>query len=76
MEMPPAKLLKINILMHYQIVRDGFNRLRWIWRNDTPEKYQHSIKGYYRMIYGIDFEIGKIRKLLKKKDLTKIRLLF
>lgn len=52
-------------------VRAGFNRLRWTWRYDTPEKYQHSVKGYYRMISGIDLEIGKIRKKLKEKGLDK-----
>ncbi len=50
-----------------KIVRDGFNRTRWYWRYDTPEKFQHSVKGYYRMISGIDREIGKIREQLKKK---------
>ncbi|TMM52009.1 DUF4976 domain-containing protein [Maribacter algarum] len=54
-----------------KIVRDGFNRLRWTWRYDTPEKYQHSVKGYYRMISGIDREIAKIRNELKKKGLDK-----
>jgi alpha-L-rhamnosidase len=52
-------------------VRDGFNRLRWTWRYDTPEKYQHSVKGYYRMIYDIDLEIAKIRKKLADKGLDK-----
>ncbi|HSH19385.1 MAG TPA: sulfatase, partial [Draconibacterium sp.] len=52
-----------------QIVRDGFNRTRWFWKNDTPEKYQHSTKGYYRMIYGIDLEITKIRKKLAEKGI-------
>ena len=52
-----------------KIVRDGFNRLRWTWRYDTPEKYQHSLKGYYRMISGIDLEITKIREKLKEKGL-------
>lgn len=52
-------------------VRDGFNRLRWTWRFDTPEKYQHSVKGYYRMIAGIDLEITKIRKQLVEKGLDK-----
>ena len=47
-------------------VREGFNRLRWTWRYDTPEKYQHSVKGYYRMIKGIDLEIAKIREKLKE----------
>lgn len=54
-----------------QIVKDGFNRLRWTWRYDTPEKYQHSVKGYYRMIAGVDMEITKIRKELAKKGLDK-----
>ena len=52
-------------------VRDGFNRTRWTWRYDTPEKYQHSVKGYYRMIHGIDLEIGKIRARLKEQGLDK-----
>jgi arylsulfatase A-like enzyme len=50
-------------------VREGFNRLRWTWRFDTPEKYQHSIKGYYRMIKGVDNEIRKIREKLREKGL-------
>ena len=54
-----------------EIVRKGFNRLRWTWRYDTPEKYQHSVKGYYRMISGIDREIAKIREELKEKGLDK-----
>uniref|UniRef100_UPI00321723D1 sulfatase family protein n=1 Tax=uncultured Draconibacterium sp. TaxID=1573823 RepID=UPI00321723D1 len=51
-------------------VREGINRTRWNWRYDTPEKYQHSMKGYYRMISGIDLEIGKIRALLKEKGIA------
>lgn len=51
-------------------VRAGFNRLRWTWRYDTPEKYQHSVKGYYRMISGVDLEIGKIRAKLEEKGLA------
>lgn len=50
-------------------VRDGFNRVRWKWRFDTPEKYQHMVKGYYRMITEIDNEIGQIRKQLKQKGI-------
>lgn len=52
-------------------VRDGFNRLRWGWRYDTSEKYQHSVKGYYRMIAGVDQEIARIRKKLEEKGLDK-----
>jgi arylsulfatase A-like enzyme len=52
-------------------VKSGFNRLRWTWRYDTPEKYQHSVKGYYRMISGIDLEIGKIRRQLQEQGIEK-----
>ncbi len=51
-------------------VRMGLNRTRWYWRYDTPEKYQHSVKGYYRMISGIDNEIGALRKLLEEKNIA------
>jgi alpha-L-rhamnosidase len=52
-------------------VKAGFSRLRWTWRFDTPEKYQRMVKGYYRMIAGIDLEIARIREELKKKNLDK-----
>ena len=54
-----------------EIVKKGFNRFRWTWRYDNPEKYQHSLKGYYRMISGIDAEITKIRAKLKEKGQDK-----
>lgn len=53
------------------IVKQGFNRTRWAWRFDTPEKYQHSVKGYFRMISGVDREIGKIREQLKSRGLDR-----
>lgn len=48
----------------------GKNRTRWHWRYDMPKKYQHSIKGYYRMISEIDVEIGTIRKQLKENGIA------
>jgi arylsulfatase A-like enzyme len=45
-------------------VREGISRDRWYWRFDTPEKYQRSVKGYYRMISGIDLELARIRDKL------------
>lgn len=72
MQMPDPELAEERyFLQQPQSVRDGFNRLRWGWRFDTPEKYQHSIKGYYRMIHDIDLEIAKIRNKLKEKGLDK-----
>ena len=52
-----------------EAVRKGFNRERWYWRYDTPEKYQHSVKGYFRMLAGIDLEIAKIRNKLVAEGL-------
>ena len=52
-----------------EAVRNGFNRARWFWRYDTPEKYQHSVKGYFRMLAGIDLEIAKIRNKLVAEGL-------
>lgn len=65
MEMPGPELAEDKYFDALPLsVRQGFNRLRWTWRYDTPEKYQHSVKGYYRMIKGVDMEIAKIRKKL------------
>jgi arylsulfatase A-like enzyme len=50
-------------------VREGFNRVRWKWRFDSPEKYQQMVKGYYRMITEIDNEIGQIRNQLRQKGI-------
>jgi len=71
-QMPEPKLAADNYFDALpKAVRAGFNRTRWYWRYDTPEKYQHSVKGYYRMIAGIDLEIAKIRQQLAKKGLDK-----
>ena len=71
MEMPGPDLAEDKYFYAQpEMVRAGFNRLRWGWRYDTPEKYQHSMKGYYRMIYDIDLEIAKIRNKLEDKGLA------
>ena len=35
-------------------------RTRWHWRFDTPEKFQRNTKDYYRLVSGIDREVGRI----------------
>lgn len=52
-------------------VREGFNRVRWHWRFNTEERYQEYVKEYYRMITQVDDEIGRIRKLLEDKGISK-----
>lgn len=62
----PIMASDAEFLAQPEYVRNGENRTRWYWRFDTPEKYQHSVKGYYRMISEVDAEIGKIRKALEE----------
>ena len=38
----------------------SMHRDRWFWRWDTPEKYQHNVKAYYRMITGLDRVMGRV----------------
>lgn len=69
--MPAPKLGELRYFeAQPEFVREGFNRVRWYWRYDTPEKYQHSLKGYYRMIAGVDREIGKIREALRHQKMA------
>jgi arylsulfatase A-like enzyme len=42
----------------------SMNRIRWHWRYDSSEKAQEMVKGYYRMISGIDAVLGRLRKEL------------
>ena len=41
-------------------------RRRWKMRFSTPEKYQESVKSYYRLITGMDRQVGRMRDVLKK----------
>jgi arylsulfatase A-like enzyme len=41
-------------------VQSSEARTRWHWRFDTPEKFQRNTKDYYRLITGIDREVGRI----------------
>ena len=46
-------------------------RKRWELRFSTPEKYQESVKGYYRLVTGIDDVVGELREKLKEKGLDR-----
>jgi arylsulfatase A-like enzyme len=50
-------------------LKNTMNRTRWGWRFDTPEKYQAMVKGYYRMISGIDMVVGRVRDELSRLGL-------
>ena len=52
-------------------LKNSFNRVRYFWRWDTPEKYQKNMRSYYKMISGIDKVIGRVVETLKEKGLDK-----
>jgi arylsulfatase A-like enzyme len=54
-----------------EFLKNTMSRTRWAWRFDTPEKYQTMVKGYYRMISGIDLVLGRIMAELKRLGLDK-----
>ena len=46
-------------------IQHSENRRRWGVRFATPDIYQASVKGYYRLISGIDSAVGSIRATLE-----------
>lgn len=44
---------------------NSMHRDRWFWRWDTPEKYQKNVRAYYRMITGLDRNIGRVLEAVK-----------
>lgn len=46
-------------------------RRRWDIRFSSPEKYQESVKGYYRLIYGVDVVLGRVLDTLKELNFDK-----
>lgn len=51
---------------HPDFIKDSFNRVRYFWRWDTPEKYQRNLRSYYRMITGLDNTMGRVLAELEK----------
>ena len=51
-------------------LRDSENRVRWGIRFITPSRYQKSVKNYYRLLSGVDREVGRVVAKLKEKGLA------
>jgi arylsulfatase A-like enzyme len=51
-------------------IQHSESRRRWGVRFATPDLYQASVKGYYRLISGIDNAIGSMRATLSKLGLA------
>jgi len=52
-----------------QIAKTSMGRDRWLLRFDTPEKFQGIVKDYYRLITGIDREVGRMMESLTELGL-------
>jgi len=55
---------------HPEFLQKSLNRVRWHWQFDTPEKYAKNVRAYYRMISGIDHEIGRLMAELQRLGLA------
>lgn len=52
-----------------EFVRTSEGRRRWEKRFSTPELYQETMRDYYRLITGIDREVGRIVEKLAERGL-------
>jgi len=50
-------------------LKTTINRERYFWRWNTDEKYQTNMRAYYRMVSGIDQQVGRVMKVLKEAGL-------
>jgi arylsulfatase A-like enzyme len=53
-----------------EAVRRSEGRTRWQRRFSTPELFQATTKDYYRLITGIDREVGRMMALLEERSLA------
>ncbi len=51
-------------------VKKSMSRPRWALRFDTPEKFQRTLRDYYRLVTGIDREVGRICETLSQRGLS------
>jgi arylsulfatase A-like enzyme len=70
-KIPPPPLVEEKYFQaHPEFLRKSLNRVRWHWQFDTPEKYAKNVRAYYRMISGIDHEIGRLLAELRRLGLA------
>jgi len=53
-----------------EFVKNSENRRRWGWRFTNEVAFQQTVKDYYRLITGIDREVGRIMALLDERGLA------
>ena len=57
-------------------VQKSEGRTRWKWRFDSPEKTQRILRDYYRLITGVDREVGRILAELEKRGFADNTVIF
>ena len=65
---PTARARYYNRLPDF--LKNSEARMRWAIRFWGPDRYQDSVKGYYRLISGIDVVVGRILRKLRAKGLA------
>jgi arylsulfatase A-like enzyme len=53
-----------------EFYQTSLSRERYFWALNTPEKYQTNVRAYYRMVSGIDREIGRFVEALEEAGLA------
>lgn len=64
---PPPHSEPAFFARHPPFIKKSLNRIRWKWRFDDEDKRQRMTKGYWRMITGVDRNIGRIRQAIERR---------
>jgi arylsulfatase A-like enzyme len=67
---PPATATEEFYQRLPESVRQSEGRKRWEKRFATPEMFQATVRDYYRLITGLDREVGRIMALLEERGLA------
>ena len=51
-------------------LRESMNRDRYRWRWDEPEKYDRNLRNYFRMLAGLDRNVGRVLTALDRLGLS------
>ena len=51
-------------------LRESMNRHRYRWRWDAPEKYDRNLRNYFRMLAGLDRNVGRVLAALDRLGLA------
>lgn len=51
-------------------LRESMNRDRYRWRWDAPEKYDRNLRNYFRMLAGLDRNVGRVLTALDRLGLA------